>query len=104
MMQCVTPPRTERAFDVSSKWSDSGVVMRMCGGCLRRRWRSACGGVAGANGNGQIRKNKIHLLGERRDAKKGQLQIAIDIVVEGLQPARYKAHERRAFISGCRQR
>jgi hypothetical protein len=43
MITVSTARRISRAPEVSSRYSDSGVVMRMSGGCFTMRVRSACG-------------------------------------------------------------
>ncbi len=70
---------------VSSRYSDSGVVTRMCGGVRRIAARSDCGGVAGPHGRGDARRLDAHRLGELADAAPRLRQVLVDVGAQRLE-------------------
>ena len=74
-----TSRRISRDCDVSSRYSDSGVVIRMSGGCANDL--PAVGGrrVAGAHGHARQRERRAIALGDGLNADERRPQIAIDV-------------------------
>ena len=70
---------------VSRMWSDSGVVTRMWGGCRAIAWRHGGWGVARAHHRPNRDRRLTEALRPLRDAAKGRLEVALDVVGEGLQ-------------------
>ena len=73
-----TPLSISRAREVSIRYSDSGVVIRMSGGLRSHRRALALGRVAGADAD-------AHVLGA--DPAQRRAQVALDVVGERLQRA-----------------
>ena len=84
-MTCESDPRVSRARLVSIRWSDSGVVIRMSGGRRTSFWRSDGGVSPDPDGDGQARQRRAGGLGRLQDPFEGELEVAEDVLVEGLQ-------------------
>ena len=70
-----TPRRVSRAADVSSRKSDSGVVIRTSGGCFAIACRSFCG----------VSPVRTPTRSVDRESGERAAQVALDVVVERLQ-------------------
>ena len=70
---------------VSRMNSDSGVVTRMCGGCLHHLLPLGRGGVAGAHGGANRRQQQSALGRQRRDPRQRHIEVLVDVVAERLQ-------------------
>src|SRR5262245_42174775 len=81
-MQCVTPVSISRPRDVRRRCSDSGVVIRTCGG--RRSWRCLSEMIVSP-----VRTDdwewKAHGPSRGDDAFEWFLEIALNVVIERLQ-------------------
>ena len=85
MITVSTERRLSRAFDVSSRYSDSGVVIRMSAGVAQKS--RALGGrrVAGAHGDRRRVKRDAFAARDVRDADERRAQIALDVDGQRLQ-------------------
>ena len=82
---CSTPRRTSRAWLVSIRYSDSGVVIRMSGG-RRARFAALLGGrVAGAAGDRDVRGRLAEAGGREGDPGERRPEVALDVVGQGLE-------------------
>ena len=68
-----------RAFDVSSRYSDSGVVMRMSAGSRWNRARSLCGVSPVRMAIAGVTIRLAAPLGDLRDAGQRRAQVALDV-------------------------
>ncbi len=85
MITVSTDFRLSCAFDVSSRNSDSGVVMRMSAGALWNFARSAGGRVAGAHRDRRRMKGSALRGGHVRNPRKRRAQVALDVHRERLE-------------------
>ena len=77
--------RISSARDVSSRYSDSGVVIRMSGGVRAMSRRSRGRRVAGAQGDGDVGRRLTQALRGEFDAHQRRLEVALDVVGERLE-------------------
>ena len=71
--------------DVSSRYSDSGVVTRMCGGVRSIAARSAWRRIAGPHGRGDPRRAQPGLFGQAVNARARLREVLVDVGAERLE-------------------
>ena len=71
--------------DVRSRYSDSGVVTRMCGGVRSIAARSAARGVAGPHGGRDPRRRKPGRFGQALNAGARLGEVLVDVRAERLE-------------------